>query len=91
MHANCPHIKEVIDLCVAEYEESKHVKSDGGAGIGLEHIENPDDSDDDHAHQRRRPPCARRSVIGAPSRIAPVHRAYAGAYQALIKLKTNGL
>ena len=47
VHANCPHIKEVIDLCVAEYEESKHVKSDGSVGIGLEHIENPDDSDDD--------------------------------------------
>ena len=37
----------MIDLCVAEYEESKHVKSDGSVGIGLEHIENPDDSDDD--------------------------------------------
>ena len=31
------------------------------------------------------PPSARKSVVGAPSRIVPVHRAYAGAYQVLFK------
>ncbi len=49
IHANCPHIKEVIDMCVKEYEDSKHVYNTRTVGMGIEHIENPDDdtSDDD--------------------------------------------
>ena len=73
---SCP--QRIIETC----DEDDHgdvggvglMKDDGG-------VRRDHDGGDDHVHQRRRPPCARRSVIGAPSRIAPVHSAYAGAYQ----------
>ena len=73
---SCP--QRIIETC----DEGDHcdvggvglIEDDGGVRRDL-------GGDDDHAHQRRRPPRARRSVIRAPSSIVPVHRAYAGAYQ----------
>ena len=76
--AHAPYPQRIIETC----DEEDHgdvggvglMKDDGG-------VRRHHDGGDDHVHQRRRPPCARRSVIGAPSRIALVHRADAGAYQ----------
>ena len=48
IHANCPHIEEVINICVKEYEESKHVYNTRTVGMDLTQLENPnDDSSDD--------------------------------------------
>ena len=73
---SCP--QRIIETC----DEDDHGDV-GGVGLTKDDggVRRDHDGGDDHVHQRRRPPCARRSVIGAPSRLAPVHRAYAGAYQ----------
>ena len=75
---SCP--QRIIETC----DEGDHCDV-GGVGLIEDDggVRRDHDGDDDHAHQRRGPPCARRSVIRAPSRIVPVHRAYAGADQAL--------
>ena len=48
VHANCPHISEVIERCVDEYEESLHVTAkDSGFHVDVDHMESQIDAYDD--------------------------------------------
>ena len=48
VHANCPHINDVIERCVDEYEESLHVTAkDSGFHVDVDHMESQIDTYDD--------------------------------------------
>ena len=48
IHANCPHIQEVVDICLKEYEDSKHVYNSKAPGsMDVRYIDNPDDDSSD--------------------------------------------